>query len=176
MRTFVVLLRGVMPSGTNSLKMEDLRKTLEEAEFSNVRTYIQSGNVILDTSMDKIEIERSIHKIIKKELGPDLVVIAKTRRNLKLILNDNPIKRDDMDRVFYTMFSKKPSQKKVDALHSEFPSNELIIKNSAAYIFVPKGGVGSKLNNNFLETRLGVSATTRNLNTMTKLIELSIPQ
>lgn len=172
-RTYVVLLRGLMPSGKNSLKMAELKEVLEKDIFSNVRTYIQSGNVLLETDLPKRELEEKVHRLIKKNIGPNLVIIAKTRRQLKFILSSNPIQKEDMSRVFYTIFSTPPEKKKITALQSEFSSEDLVILDNAAYMFVPKGGLESKLNNNYLEKKLGISATTRNLNTMTKLIELS---
>lgn len=70
MNTYIVLLRGIMPSGKNSIKMAFLREILEQADFANVRTYIQSGNVVLQSSLSPTEIAQKVRAVIleKKRL------------------------------------------------------------------------------------------------------------
>ena len=65
MTTFVILLRGVTPSGKNKVPMARLREVLEDAGFTHVRTYIQSGNVLIDTSLTAQEVEERVRDIIK---------------------------------------------------------------------------------------------------------------
>ncbi len=153
--------------------MAKLREVLMKAKFSNVRTYIQSGNALVDTNLTKTAVEVKIHGLIKTYIGADLIIIVKTGRQLQTIVDNNPIKRRDMARVFYTLFSNKPTKKSMEDLQNDFTPKDLVIKNNVAYSFMPKRPAQTKLNNNFLEKKLGVSATTRNINTMTRLIEMS---
>ncbi len=174
MKTYIVLLRGVMPVGKNKVPMAQLRQVLTDAGFENVRTYIASGNVILRSNLSPVEIQQRVHDLIKKDIGPDLVVVVKTGPQLQKILNGNPLKKDDMSRVFYTMFSKKPSAQKVrEFTAQDYSPEEIVFNNDVAYVYIPGNYTKSKLDNNSIEKKVGVSSTTRNLNTMRKLIELS---
>ncbi len=174
MKTFIVLLRGVMPVGKNKVPMAQLRQILTDAGFENVRTYIASGNVILRSNLSASKLGQQVHDLIKKHIGPDLVVIVKTGSQLQKILDGNPLKNDDMSRVFYTMFAMKPSVQKVkEFLSQDYSPEEIFFDNNVAYVYIPGNYTRSKLDNNSIEKKLGVSATTRNLNTMRKLIEMS---
>jgi uncharacterized protein (DUF1697 family) len=174
MKTYIVLLRGVMPVGKNKVPMAQLRQVLTDAGFKDVRTYIASGNVILRTDLLPSALEKRVHDLIKKHIGPDLVVVARTGAQLRKILDGNPLKKENISRVFYTMFAQKPDKQKVkELLAQDFSSEEVFINNDIAYVYIPENYTLSKLANNSLEKLLGVSATTRNINTMRKLIELS---
>jgi uncharacterized protein (DUF1697 family) len=174
MNTYIVLLRGVMPTGRNRVPMAQLRQVMADEGFQNVRTYIQSGNVILRSKLSASELENRIHYLIKEHIGADLTIVARTRAQLQKILAGNPFQNMDISRVFFTVFSKKPEPEKVNELVAlDYSPEKLAIHEDAAYLFIPGNAARSKLSNNFLEKKLGVSATTRNFNTTNKLIELS---
>lgn len=82
MKTFIVLLRGVMPKGENKVPMSQLREVLLESGFKNVRTYIQSGNVLVDTELSASDVEKEIHLLIKRHIGANLPIVARTRTQL----------------------------------------------------------------------------------------------
>lgn len=90
MNTYIVLLRGVMPSGKNSIKMAFLREILEQADFANVRTYIQSGNVVLQSSLSPTEIAQKVRAVILEKNDSDLPVIVKTPAKIQAVLAENP--------------------------------------------------------------------------------------
>jgi uncharacterized protein (DUF1697 family) len=174
LKTFIVLLRGVMPYGRNKVPMAQLRQVLTDTGFEDVRTYIQSGNVVLRTKLSASELESRVHKIIKEQIGPDLVVVVRTGTQLKKILDDNPMRKEDMSRVFFTVFAQTPPVQKVkELLAQDYSPEEIIIRGSHAYVYIPRNAARSRLSNNILEKKLGVSATTRNRNTVTRLIEMS---
>ncbi len=174
MKTYIVLLRGVMPVGKNKVPMAQLRQVLTDAGFENVRTYIASGNVILHSDITPARLAQRVHGLIKEHIGADLVVVVKTGSQLQKILDGNPLKKDDMSRVFYTMFAKKPPAQKVKEFTAQdYSPEEIVFNNDVAYVYIPGNYTKAKLDNNSIEKKLGVSSTTRNLNTMRKLIELS---
>lgn len=174
MNTYIVLLRGVMPTGKNRVPMAQLREVLSGAGFADVRTYIQSGNVVLRTGLPAEEVEKSVYELIKTQIGPGLAILARTGGQLEAILRANPFTDVDISRVFYTMFAQKPPIHKVQELLSrDFSPEQLVVAEEAAYMYVPGNAARSVLSNNFLEKKLGVSATTRNDNTMRRLIEMS---
>ena len=175
MKTFIVLLRGVMPKGENKVPMAQLREVLSESGFKNVRTYIQSGNVLVDTDFSAGEVEKKIHELIKKHIGADLPIVARTRSQIEKIIDGNPFQKGyDISRVFFALFVELPSSQKVkELLEKDFSPEELVITKDAAYMYVPGTYGRMKLSNNYLENKLKVAATTRNFNTLSKLIEMS---
>jgi len=174
MNTLVILLRGVMPTGKNKVPMAQLRQVLAAAGFEDVRTYIQSGNALLRTNLAAPEVEQRVRELIRQHIGPDLVVVARTGAQLQKILDGNPFQNHDISRVFFTALAQTPPPEKVkQVLAQDYAPEEVVITGDAAYLYIPGSAARSKLSNNYLEKKLGVSATTRNFNTMKKLIELS---
>lgn len=172
MRTYIVLLRGVMPTGKNKVPMALLRQVLAGNGFEDVRTYIQSGNVILRTDLKPDQLEEKVHHLIKNHIGADLALMARTSDELQNILNHNPFQTEDISRVFFSILAQKPDPLKVKKLTSiEYSPEKLVILDNAAYMFIPGSAARSKLSNNFLEKKLGISITTRNFNTLSKLVE-----
>jgi uncharacterized protein (DUF1697 family) len=175
MTTYIILLRAVMPSGKNKVPMAQLREVLVEAGFKNVRTYIQSGNAIVDTELPAMEVEKQVHELIKKYIGPDLVVVVRTSIALQKILANNPFQEGyDISRVFFVLFAQIPATEKVkELLTQNFGDEKLAIAGDAAYLYIPSTYGRGKLSNNFLEKELSVSATMRNYNTLSKLVGMT---
>lgn len=155
--------------------MAQLREVLARAGFENVRTYIQSGNALVDTDLSAKEAETKVHDLIKKHIGADLAIVARTASQLQKVLDENPFKDGyDISRVFFVSFADSPPAQKVkDLLAQDYSPEKLAILKNAAYMFIPNTYGSGKLSNNYLEKKLGVAATTRNFNTLTKLIEMS---
>ena len=176
MTTYIVLLRGVMPSGKNRVPMAQLRQLLTDAGFEAVHSWIQSGNIILRTSLSALEVEQQVQTLIKTHIGADLVVVVRTPTQLQTILDSNPFGEGyDRARVFYTVLASPPPPEKVkELLAQDFSPEALAITEPAAYLYVPGNAGRSKLSNNLLEKKLGVSATTRNYNTISKMLQLSL--
>ena len=173
--TYVVLLRGVMPTGKNKVPMARLREVLAEAGFSNVRTYIQSGNVVLDTHLSITETGQQVHNLIKQKIGADLKVIVRTGKQLQQVLNNNPFGTGhNLSRVFFVLFAEKPPGRQVhELMATDYGEEKLVIADEHAYMYIPGNAARSKLSNVKLERKLGIAATTRNYNTLKKLVEMS---
>src|SRR5258708_10909165 len=174
MTTYIILLRGVTPSGKNKVPMAQLRKVLVMAGFSNVRTYIQTGNVLVDTEFSAIETENRIHHLIKEYIGPDLAVVVRTGIELQKMLANNPFQEGyDISRVFFVLFAQIPvAEKRKELLTQDFGDEKLALAGDAAYMYIPGTYGRGKLSNNFLEKKLNVSATMRNFKTLSKLVEI----
>lgn len=174
MQTYIILLRGVMPTGKNKVPMGLLRGVLTEAGLSEVRTYIQSGNILARSSLDAPELERLVHDEILRNFGGDLAVVARTPQQIRDVLADNPFKDLEPAKTFFVIFSKEPSKHLAEeVMRQSFPPNRHVITAKATYLYCPEGYSNSKVNNNWLEKRLGLSATMRNYNTLARLVELS---
>jgi|AGTN01.2.fsa_nt_gi Uncharacterized protein conserved in bacteria len=102
MTKFVVLLRGVMPIGKNRVPMAQLREVLSQDNvFQGVQTWIQSGNVVLETLLSPKEVAVRVNELIKEHIGPDITIIVKTPQELQKVLDENPFAADyDIKRVF----------------------------------------------------------------------------
>jgi len=171
MTTYMIFLRGVMPTGKNKVPMAQLRNVLTQAGFGNVRTYIQSGNAFVDSDLSAEETESRIHILIKEQIGADLVVVARAGEEVQAILNNNPFHEGyDLSRVFFALFAQRPAPEKVEALLAQdFGEEQLVIVGGAAYMYIPGTYSRGKLSNNYLEKKLSISATMRNFNTLSKM-------
>ncbi len=175
MNTYIVLLRGVMPNGKNSIKMAFLREILEQADFHNVKTYIQSGNVVLQSSLSPAEIAKKVHSVIFEKNGSDLPIIVKTADEITKVLSENPFGDGyDISRVFFTLtndnFDKTTAQ---ELEQQDFGEDLLKITEKAIYAYIPTDASRTKLTNSFIEKKLNITATTRNFNTLTKLVSMA---
>lgn len=175
MTKYIVLLRGVTPSGKNRVPMAQLCQFLSENGFENVRTWIQSGNVILNSKLSTKEVASKVKNIIRENIGADLKIIVKTPTEIKKVLDENPFGEGyDISRVFFTLSNDIPDEDLIKRLQEQdFGNDEFIITPNAIYLFIPGSAAETKLSNNFLERRLKIDATTRNFNTLSKLVALS---
>ena len=175
MTTYILLVRGVTPSGKNKLSMARFREALEKAGFAHVRTYIQSGNALVDTDLPAQTVEKSVRDLIRAEIGPDLIVLARTGSQLEEALKENPFTKGyDISRVFFVSFAETPPADKVRELLSlDLSPEKLAFGKNAAYMYIPGAYGRGTLSGNFLEKKLGISATMRNFNTMNRLVTMS---
>jgi uncharacterized protein (DUF1697 family) len=175
MSALILLLRGVMPRGKNKVPMARLREELSHAGFGNPRTYIQSGNILVETDLPAPVVERKVHEIIRDRLGPDLAVIARTGAQLEDALEKNPFREGyDSSRVFFVLFERPPAQEKIrDILSWDYAPEELSFgPDGTAYMFIPGPYGRGTLSNAFLEKQLGAVSTMRNFNTVARLAEM----
>ena len=170
-QTRIAFLRGVMPSGKNAVKMADIRRVLGDSGLQNVRTWIQSGNIALDTALSATETAALVHERLQTQLNVDLAVIVKTPAELQKILAENPFVGEDYDakRVFFTL-ANQPLADTAGLAAQDFGDEKLRICPQAAYMYIPQDASRSKLGNAFLEKQLGIRLTTRNENTLRKMM------
>lgn len=90
MARYVALLRGINVGGKNIIAMKDLRAALDEHGYDNVRTYIQSGNVLFDTDDDPANLESAIEGTLEKAFGVPLVVVVRSHRQLRNVVSKAP--------------------------------------------------------------------------------------
>lgn len=171
---YIALLRGVMPTGKNKVPMAQLRDILEKAGFHNVQTYIQSGNVMLESSMLPSDISVAIHDEISRQMGGDIAVVTITPSELSRIVEQNPFTVDDTANMYYVFLASPPEKGLLESLVvQDLKPTEWAIGKNVIYMYCPQTYSKSKINNNYIEKKLKVIATTRNHNTTSKLIHLS---
>ncbi|MGF6147000.1 Uncharacterized protein conserved in bacteria [Kingella potus] len=170
--TLIAFLRGVMPRGKNAVRMADIRTVLGGGGFGNVRTWIQSGNIALESPWAADETAARIHGLLHGNLNANLVVVVKTPEQLREILDGNPFAGSAYDpkRVFYTLCNT-PLADTAGLGGQDFGAEKLHIRPCAAYSYIPQDASRSKLGNAFLEKQLGLRLTTRNGNTLRKMAD-----
>lgn len=177
---YISILRGINVSGQKKIKMLELKSLYESLGFKNVVTYIQTGNVIFDSSDKSIpDLKSKIEKAIDKQFKFHVPVEIRTRLELKNIIKNSPFGPVDLEnegaKVLVTFLSSTPTKTNISNINKYVVAPEkLAVKGKEVYLYCPNGYGKSKLSNNFLEKKLGVEATTRNWTSVLKLYELSI--
>ncbi len=179
MTTYISILRGINVSGKRLIKMDALKKMYENLNFDNIQTYVQSGNVVfLSKENDPKKLEKIISSKIKSEFGFDVPVIVLSAKTLEKIIESNPFTKDKLKDVSFlhvTFLADKVAQlDKESIIEKKLPNEEIRFAPNAVYLYCPDGYGRTKLNNNFLENKLKVTATTRNWKTTNELLKLAI--
>ncbi len=175
MTVLITMLRGINVSGQKKIKMEDLRTLYESLGFEKVQIYIQSGNVIFQTSQTNIsEIPTKISEKINHAFGYTVTIILRTRNELENIVKRNPFVDKDLSKVHVSFLSDNQfNYSEEELLKVRTGDEEFQILDKEIYLFLPHGSGRTKLTNNFFERKLGSKATTRNWKTINKIIDIS---
>ena len=178
MNKYISLLRGINVSGHKKILMADLKALYEGLGHSNVITYIQSGNVIFEHDNDDISsIKNAIEAAIEKKYSFSVPVDVRTGDAFKKIYAALPFKNVDLEqdgtKILVTFLSKNPSSENIEMLMNYVkPPEQVIFGDRALYLHCPNGYGNTKLSNVFMEKKLTVTTTTRNLKSVVKLCEL----
>ncbi|MFC4740378.1 DUF1697 domain-containing protein [Flavobacterium ponti] len=173
----LALLRGINVSGHNMIKMDVLKKLLENIEFQNVETYIQSGNVFVETAEENPNsVGFAIKQEIFKQLGFDVPAIVISKSDLEKCLTNNPFfkeKNVDTKKLYVAFISKELNNNALNDLKiSQFKPDEAFIDGNRIYMKLETGAAKTKLTQKYIEKKLNVTATSRNWNTVNKLLEM----
>ena len=176
--THVALLRGINLGGHKIVKMDQLRKTFEELGFEDVKTYIQSGNVVFKAPVKATEtLARRIEEQVLRQFGFPVSVVVKTADEVGDVIRNNPLLKEkgvDVSKLHVTFLSSAPEKsalKMLDAMAEG--AAQFCYLGMAVYLHCPNGYGQTKLGNNVLEKVLKVGATTRNWRTVNRLYEMS---
>jgi len=177
MKTHLALLRGINVSGQKLIKMEELRKLLESVGFKNVATYIQSGNVFVDTDEASAEkVGGEIKKVIKEKYGWDVGILMLSLPYLQKTVKDNPFLKEpdiDLKKVYVSFLSEKPSAENIEKFRQfDIQQDIAVIDGNVMYLKYSNGAGNTKLTNALIENKLKVVSTSRNWNTTLKLLEM----
>jgi len=179
MPNWVALLRGINVSGQKSIPMERLRGSFAAMGFHDVRTYVQSGNVVFETAADTPDaLTRKIEEGIHRDFGFSVVVILRTAKELEKIAKTNPFlteKTIEQAKLHVTFLAKPPNKtalKNLETLPTSPDRFRLIGRE--IYLYCPDGYGKTKLSNSAFEKKLSVGATTRNWKTTTVLCEMAV--
>jgi uncharacterized protein (DUF1697 family) len=174
---FICLLRGINVSGKKLIKMELLRGMFEQMGFADVQTYIQSGNIIFETiETGEIEIKHKIENGLKTILGYQVVSFIRNFNTWDTIIRNNPFpgQTGNPDYKFYVTFlNQEPETNLAEKLLSFCSPNETyVLKGRELYVLLRKDTATKEVfSNNFVENKLKMPATTRNWNTILKIMD-----
>ncbi len=174
MTEYISLLRGINVSGQKIIKMQDLTKLFESFGFNNVRTYLQTGNVLFDSDeTDAAKLTNFIQEKLFEELGYKVTVIIRTKQDLLDIVEQNPFNDYAGDVKYYlTFLAKKAIRPPTLPIRMNDIENEVFkLENNNVFTvgFNVKGRYGFP--NVFIEKEFGVPATTRNWNTILRILK-----
>ena len=178
MNTYISLLRGINVSGKNSIKMDALKNSFAQLGLKDIKTYIQSGNIVFRYKKEVPQkLAGRIKEQIQNDFSIDVPVQVFSLDKFKQLVAGNPFATEsskDISFMHVTLLAAAPENPDISAIESKKAAGEEIaIFGDAVYLYCPIGYGRTKLNNNFLESKLKVSATTRNWKTTLKLLELA---
>ncbi len=179
MPVYIAMLRGINLAGHKRMKMDQLRESLQALGFEQVRTYVQSGNVIFKTAKHSpLDLSKRIEERILRDFGYSVSVISKTAEEMGKTIQSNPFLKEkgtDSSKLHVTFLSEAPAQsalKKLDELTAG--PDQFRYSGKEIYLYCPNGYGRTKLSNNALERALSVRATTRNWKTVNSLYQISL--
>lgn len=184
MSVYSALLRGINVGGSKVILMDDLKKTLEKSGLSNVRTYIQSGNVVFASEeKNTADLEGTIRTSIKDRFKFDVSILVLGLDELEKIIKKNPFGENNIKksvRIHLTLLLQKPSKERVaelaglkkNFLKTSRDGDDFEMIDRTIYVLCRNGWAQSPFNSSVTEKILKVDTTSRNLDTMNKLVEI----
>jgi len=172
MNKYIAFLRAINVGGTTIIKMSDLKAMFESFGLKNVQTYIQTGNVIFESSeKDAAMLEQQIERQLEKASGKRIRLFVRTMREVVQIVENCPFDPKEDETVHVVILEKKPDAKAVNTLLTQrSKADDFAVTGREAYN-LRRDREKSIFSNNWIEKVLGVAGTTRNLTTMKKLVE-----
>lgn len=176
MTTHLALLRGINVSGHNMMKMDALKTMLENIGFQNVRTYLQSGNVFIDSEEDASKVGFMIKQEIFKVFGHEVPVVVISIDDLESCFSNNPFLKEkdaDIKKLYVAFVSTALKKENINDLKiSQFKPDEASIDENRIFIKYAVGAGKTRFDQKYIEKKLNITATIRNWNTVTNLLNM----
>ena len=178
MPIYIAMLRGINVSGHKMVKMEALRASFGALRFSNVKTYIQSGNVVFAAEDRSVaDVCKKIERRILRDFGFSVPVFLRTASELEETIKRNPFLTDtaiDRSKLHVTFLSAAAPATALEVLQPLAAKPEQIrVIGRQIYLYCPNGYGQTKLSNTAIEKKLSVGATTRNWRTVNTLLAMT---
>lgn len=172
---YVAFLRGINVGGKTIIKMEELRKVFATLGFTNVKTYIQSGNVVFESDEnDQAKLTEIIANAVESNFFKTPVMI-RTIDEIKAVIENNPFADEQFDdkQMHLVFLAEKLSDEKAEILMANNKETEkFAVFNREVYCLLRAGVADSLLGKKFIDNKLKVAATARNWRTLNKILEL----
>jgi uncharacterized protein (DUF1697 family) len=173
---YAAFLRGINVGGKNKIKMETLREVCAALGFENVKTYINSGNVVFETvKSDDKKLAGRIEKAIEKEFGLNIKTMARARAEIEEIVKNNPFDgqfENDKDLHVFFLDEELPEEKRELLLSNNSDTEMFAVRGREIYCLLRVSVLDSLMGKDYIGKKLKVSATARNWRTVNKILEL----
>lgn len=167
---YAAFLRGINLGPSNKIAMPALRATAERLGYTEVRTYINSGNLVFTSQGDDQGLSEAIHEAIRQDFGLEIDVAVRTADELRAVLAGNPYPEGDPSRVTVA-FLMRPAPADAEQRVAAVADEPYTFAGREVWVNYTKGQASSKLAAQFSRV-IGVSATVRNVRTVGKVVEL----
>ena len=176
--TYIALLRGINVSGQKKILMAEFRELLSKNGFENVRTYIQSGNVVFESDQsDTNELAIKMQDLIATNYGFEVPTLILTPKAIQQAVEENPfIQHKDIneEETYFTFLKEIPLPENISIFNEVNYSGETFeLVEKVVYYHCAIGYGKAKFTNKMMEKKLGTRATTRNYKTTMKLINMT---
>ncbi|MEL7270366.1 MAG: DUF1697 domain-containing protein [Bacteroidota bacterium] len=175
METYIILLKGVNVGGNDRIKMAEFREHLLKKGFKNVKTYIQSGNIVLSHDSFIDEVKKEVVEVLSQDYGYNVSVLVFTLQQFEDILAKCPYDVPENDKkVYFSFLEEVPDTKLLEEFQSiSFPDELFELGEQCIYLLFQSGYSKANMTNTFIIKKLKVAASTRNLKTVKKIFELA---
>lgn len=180
MTTFIALLRGINIAGHKQVAMADLRDLVTALDFADVRSLLQSGNLVFrGRARTGARLERLLEEEAENRLALQTSFFVRTAMDWKAVVAHNPFREEaerDPAHLAVMFLKATPNASDVKALQAAITGPEVARLNGRqAYITYPNGFARSRLTNTLIEKKLGTRCTGRNWNTVLRIAALASP-
>lgn len=172
----ILLLRAINVGPHNRIAMPALRKSLADAGLGEVATYLQSGNVVLDSDQQPASLAGLCERQIAADFGLEIAVVVRTREELAEVIARNPLADvAEQPKLYQVCFcSQPPAKELLDKLTPLVTGEErLLADGRELYAWYPNGVARSRLAAQMARLGKSIDATARNWSTVTKLLTLA---
>jgi uncharacterized protein (DUF1697 family) len=174
-RRYALLIRGVNVGTRNSLPMLELRAMLTALGCGEVQTYVQSGNAVFATTLGAAAVTKEIEQALEQYMGRPIATTLRTRRQLRAIIAATPFAgvATNPSNLCVTFLSERPARSAIAALVAQaWTPEQIVVSGTEIYTWHPNGQARSPLREALAKLPLRGAVTTRNWNTVVKLLEL----
>ena len=171
----LALLRGINLASKRRVPMAELRRLLDDAGYEDVRTHLQSGNVVLSSPLPPRQLEAALERQLAKALGFEIPVLVRTRAERAKVVAQDPLGKVAANRSRYLVvfLSKRLPAKVARELEAaDVAPEQVVVRGRELYAWHADGVQRSQLSKLLDDRKLGVVSTARNWNTVVKLLEL----
>ncbi len=173
---YVAFLRGINVGGKNKIKMETLREICSALGFENVKTYINSGNMIFETGKtDDKKLAEKIEKVIEKGFGLQIKTIVRSTAEIEEIVKNNPFDgqfENDKDLHVFFLEEEMPEEKRELLLSNNSENEQYFVRGREIFCLLRVSVLDSLMGKDYIAKKLKVSSTARNWRTVNKVLEL----
>lgn len=171
---YYAFIKAINVGGNSNVDMTRLKKVLSSESITEVTTYLNSGNIIMESDLSEKELEKTVTEMIKNEFKLAAAVFVKTRKQIEQAINSLPFKTEENEKSKQLVYflTKSVDASKYDPIRNNTAIDESFYPKSDLLYVYYKNGVGrSKFTANYIDKVLEVKSTGRNINTIEKVLK-----